>query len=394
MALPLILPVIARGLVRFGPQIIKALPRIQKGLAQFGPAVLSVIDKVRKAGSVIAARASGVAGEALGKATSKAIGGVRQAGAYGGAKFMKAANYVNRKKWDITTDIAVGAAVEYAMDNSGEIKDEIQSVNDKLDGVGDQGSENATANTVVADAAVAASGCCEDISEALIPVIEAIDRLPAGIGEVLAELPKVQDMVPELAPTPAPEKSSQSKGVNTPNISISTSDEGGAKTKVEEVAETFDAFGEDAINTLQAMAEQGDISAGRIKGAFKQLAAQLLSQKLLPMLLGNSNPLMGAAQGGLGKLLGFASGGKPPVGVPSLVGERGPELFVPDISGRIVNANNSRGLLAGGSAGVTQNITFTSDVQNSVRAEILNASPLIAKQAAQSVMASMGGMRR
>ena len=32
----------------------------------------------------------------------------------------------------------------------------------------------------------------------------------------------------------------------------------------------------------------------------------------------------------------FANGGRPPVGRPSLVGERGPELFVPDRAGTII----------------------------------------------------------
>ena len=35
-------------------------------------------------------------------------------------------------------------------------------------------------------------------------------------------------------------------------------------------------------------------------------------------------------------LLGFADGGRPPVGRPSIVGERGPELFVPDRAGTII----------------------------------------------------------
>ena len=34
--------------------------------------------------------------------------------------------------------------------------------------------------------------------------------------------------------------------------------------------------------------------------------------------------------------LGFADGGEPPVGVASLVGERGPELFVPKRAGTII----------------------------------------------------------
>ena len=35
-------------------------------------------------------------------------------------------------------------------------------------------------------------------------------------------------------------------------------------------------------------------------------------------------------------LLGFANGGRPPVGRASLVGERGPELFVPRTAGTII----------------------------------------------------------
>ena len=41
-------------------------------------------------------------------------------------------------------------------------------------------------------------------------------------------------------------------------------------------------------------------------------------------------------------LPGFANGGRPPVGRPSVVGERGPELFVPDRAGTIV-PNNALG---------------------------------------------------
>jgi hypothetical protein len=37
-----------------------------------------------------------------------------------------------------------------------------------------------------------------------------------------------------------------------------------------------------------------------------------------------------------GGIAGFAEGGRPPVGVPSIVGERGIEMFVPDVAGTIV----------------------------------------------------------
>lgn len=45
---------------------------------------------------------------------------------------------------------------------------------------------------------------------------------------------------------------------------------------------------------------------------------------------------------------GYAEGGDPPVGVPSLVGERGPELFVPKRSGTIIPNNQLASALGGG----------------------------------------------
>jgi phage-related minor tail protein len=46
------------------------------------------------------------------------------------------------------------------------------------------------------------------------------------------------------------------------------------------------------------------------------------------------------------KPFGFADGGDPPVGVPSMVGERGPELFVPKTAGTII-PNNKLGSMSG-----------------------------------------------
>lgn len=53
--------------------------------------------------------------------------------------------------------------------------------------------------------------------------------------------------------------------------------------------------------------------------------------------------------------LGFADGGSPPVGVASMVGERGPELFVPNTAGKIIPNH----LLGGMGGGDTYNYDFT-----------------------------------
>ena len=49
--------------------------------------------------------------------------------------------------------------------------------------------------------------------------------------------------------------------------------------------------------------------------------------------------------GGLG-LPGYAEGGRPPVGDVSVVGERGPELFVPDTSGTVLSTQDSKAALS------------------------------------------------
>jgi tape measure domain-containing protein len=65
-----------------------------------------------------------------------------------------------------------------------------------------------------------------------------------------------------------------------------------------------------------------------------------------PSITGNSIGDFGG-----GHFAGFANGGRPPVGRPSIVGERGPELFVPGTSGTII-PNHA----LGGGANVTVNV--------------------------------------
>lgn len=75
----------------------------------------------------------------------------------------------------------------------------------------------------------------------------------------------------------------------------------------------------------------------------------------------------------------FADGGRPPVGVPSVVGERGPELFIPDRAGTIIS-NDNLGKLGGGSVVVHQSFNFTGDVTAQTRAEVLRMAPALQQQ--------------
>ncbi len=83
-----------------------------------------------------------------------------------------------------------------------------------------------------------------------------------------------------------------------------------------------------------------------------------LNQALFGSILGSKGEKGGGLLGAIGL---FANGGRPPVGKPSIVGEKGPELFVPRSSGTIV-PNNKLG--SGGSTSVVVNVDASgSDVQ-------------------------------
>ena len=83
-----------------------------------------------------------------------------------------------------------------------------------------------------------------------------------------------------------------------------------------------------------------------------------LNQGLFGSILGSKGEKGGGLLGALGL---FANGGRPPVGKPSIVGEKGPELFVPRSSGTIIPNNKLGG---GGSTNVVVNVDASgSDVE-------------------------------
>jgi hypothetical protein len=83
-----------------------------------------------------------------------------------------------------------------------------------------------------------------------------------------------------------------------------------------------------------------------------------LNQALFGSILGSGGEKGGGLLGAIGL---FANGGRPPVGKPSIVGEKGPELFVPRSSGTIVPNNKLGG---GGSTNVVVNVDASgTDVQ-------------------------------
>ncbi len=101
----------------------------------------------------------------------------------------------------------------------------------------------------------------------------------------------------------------------------------------------------------------GVVAAGFTKGIFagesfgdmmKGLALEIAQVIVKQVILNTVMAMMGGGAAGgsaLGSILGgfFAEGGRPPMGKISVVGEKGPELFVPDSAGRIIPNSALRG---------------------------------------------------
>ena len=92
----------------------------------------------------------------------------------------------------------------------------------------------------------------------------------------------------------------------------------------------------------------------------------------------------------LGGGIGFANGGRPPVGRPSLVGEKGPELFVPNSAGTIIP--NSK--LVGGGDSVTNIINVSVDASGTAVSGSSTGGNELGQQIAVAIQAELIKQKR
>ena len=126
------------------------------------------------------------------------------------------------------------------------------------------------------------------------------------------------------------------------------------------------------------------------KEAFKSMAASIVNDLVKIMIQQQITGVIAGALGNMGFFggkpvtasSGNAIGGSVQRGVPTLVGERGAELFVPNQSGSII-PNNKMG---GSGVTVNQTINISTGVQQTVRAEIAQLMPQIANASKAAVL--------
>lgn len=165
------------------------------------------------------------------------------------------------------------------------------------------------------------------------------------------------------------------------------------KTMKDGLKQVGDAVADNIADALVEGKFAMDDFVNIFKGFVKQIIAEAIRMFIIRKILGSIFPTAagggnvtaqgtGAAAGG-GAVRGFAGGGR----APMLVGERGPELFVPASAGSIKNNMDTRNILGAASSPtvVNQTINIETGVAQTVRAEIATLLPTIKADTVKAV---------
>ena len=160
----------------------------------------------------------------------------------------------------------------------------------------------------------------------------------------------------------------------------------------------------DAIaDSLAEAVVEGKLSMDTFQNIFKQFVKELIAEaiktfiikKILSMFTGGfgGGGSVGPSSSSFGgdSFMAFAGGGKIPAratGGPVLVGERGPELFIPHSAGSIKNKQDTKNMIQAGGAPVNvyQTIQVETGVSQTVKTEMMNMLPRFKAETMQAVI--------
>jgi methyl-accepting chemotaxis protein len=185
------------------------------------------------------------------------------------------------------------------------------------------------------------------------------------------QVSNLADNVKKVGEEAAPAEDALAKLAKT----AETTGEKSAKTVASSFGDTFKAI---SLGTKSASDAFSDMAKNIISRLFDILVVEQLVQSISGAF---------TSKGGTGAPAtpkkGLAIGGSVQRGVPTIVGERGAELFLPASSGSIVPNNKMGG---NGGTTVVQNINISTGVSQTVRAEIAQLMPQIANSAKAAVL--------
>lgn len=145
-------------------------------------------------------------------------------------------------------------------------------------------------------------------------------------------------------------------------------------------------------NAFADMLMSGKLNMDSLKDIFRNFVRTMIAKaielyvlnKIMASVFGLPSTTTSTGATVLGKA---ATGGTIQPNKPYLVGERGPELIVPQSASTVMNAHNTRGAMSGGgSTIVQQTINVTTGVQQTVRTEVMSMLPMISDAAKSAVL--------
>jgi len=146
-------------------------------------------------------------------------------------------------------------------------------------------------------------------------------------------------------------------------------------------------------DSLADMVVEGKLSLKSFADIFKNTMKQIIAsyiqtQMIVPFLRGMGVPVtVDMGRVAFDKTMansGLAGGGS--ISTPRMIGERGPELFIPHSAGVIKNNMDTKNMLGGSPVVVNQSINVDAGVAQTVRAEILTMMPMFKEQAMSAVL--------
>ena len=118
--------------------------------------------------------------------------------------------------------------------------------------------------------------------------------------------------------------------------------------------EVFNSVTSNMNSAIDKFVETGKFSFGDLARSIIQDLIKIELKAQATALFKSAAGGLGGLLGGIGSIFGFADGGSPPVNKPSIVGERGPELFVPRSAGTVI----PNGAMGGGQQTVNNNYVY------------------------------------
>jgi len=162
---------------------------------------------------------------------------------------------------------------------------------------------------------------------------------------------------------------------------------------LEQLKDSAQRAGDSVANSLADGLVEGELSLNAFQDIFKQFIKELIAEAIrtyiIKQLLGSLIPSFGFAGGGAVSPAPSFGGGKAgggSISSPVLVGERGPELFIPHSAGVVKNNMDTKNMLGGGGTiNIYQTLNVETGVAQTVRAELANFAPIIKQDTIRAV---------